>query len=238
MPSSRKGNLTASLVLSRQPVILRSPTPFESSVFQYNYALYRRLQQPLNRDIYFKKGSAAQVKFDAEEAARKALVDNGLGFHSIEEAARAGAAAAAAGSDGKKKGKKGDAAAPAAEDDVGEEVDSTLQAERDLFKVMPRRTPADEQGDTASLERALDRTLFLLFKDKETGRWRFPEKRLDWQSRETLHRAAVKPVRQALGEDLDIWTVTNMPVGVWPRPGQSQSQQSQQSSKVRPRALV
>lgn len=42
---------------------------------------------------------------------------------------------------------------------------------------MPRITEADKKGDVKSLNRALQRTLYLLVKNKE-GRWEFPQDRL------------------------------------------------------------
>jgi len=41
-------------------------------------------------------------------------------------------------------------------------------------KPLPRRTQADEMADVRSLDRKMDRTLYLLLRNNE-GRWRFPE---------------------------------------------------------------
>jgi hypothetical protein len=50
-------------------------------------------------------------------------------------------------------------------------------------KPMPRITEADQKNDTKSLNRALQRTLYLLVKNKE-GQWQFPQDRL---KEENLH---------------------------------------------------
>lgn len=61
---------------------------------------------------------------------------------------------------------------------------------RELQKIeverpMPRLSEADRTNDTKSLSRKLDRSLYLLVKNKE-GRWRFPEDRV--YGRENLHQ--------------------------------------------------
>lgn len=49
--------------------------------------------------------------------------------------------------------------------------------EREAVGVMPRETEADRKNDTKSLGRALQRTLYLLVKNKD-GQWEFPQDRL------------------------------------------------------------
>ena len=57
-----------------------------------------------------------------------------------------------------------------------------------IEKPMPRVTEADLKGDVKSLNRLLQRTLYLLVKDKE-GKWGFPAARLDGS--ELLHVVSV-----------------------------------------------
>jgi large subunit ribosomal protein L46 len=52
---------------------------------------------------------------------------------------------------------------------------------------MPRVTEADKKGDERSLDRRLDRTLYLLVKGSE-GRWEFPASALI--GRENLHEVS------------------------------------------------
>ena len=58
------------------------------------------------------------------------------------------------------------------------------ELELQVQRPMPRFTEADEKNDVKSLSRKLDRSLYLLLKNKD-GRWRFPEGGL--YARETLH---------------------------------------------------
>lgn len=54
---------------------------------------------------------------------------------------------------------------------------------------MPRQTEADAKGDQTSLDRKLDRTLYLLIKNKD-GRWRFPEDSI--VGKEGLHQVSAE----------------------------------------------
>lgn len=61
--------------------------------------------------------------------------------------------------------------------DVAKSIDAEVAAESKLGGLR-RKTEADEKNDQKSLERALDRTLYLLVKKKRVGkvdRWEFPD---------------------------------------------------------------
>lgn len=58
---------------------------------------------------------------------------------------------------------------------------------------LPRETEADRTNDLKSLNRKLDRSLYLLIKRKD-GQWRFPEDRL--YGRENLHQVRCAPLIQ------------------------------------------
>ncbi|TPX37062.1 hypothetical protein SmJEL517_g01119 [Synchytrium microbalum] len=75
--------------------------------------------------------------------------------------------------------------------------------------VAPRRTIADEANDTASLDRALDRTLYLVLKG-EHG-WRLPEGNLNGD--ELLHQAASRELHTQCGNGMETWFVGSIPVG-------------------------
>jgi large subunit ribosomal protein L46 len=97
---------------------------------------------------------------------------------------------------------------------------------------LPRDTEADRTNDYKSLNRKLDRSLYLLIKRKD-GQWRFPEDRL--YGRENLHQvrdalalqprltfptntlftpqAAERILIQAGGINMNTWVIANHPVG-------------------------
>ncbi|PWN27894.1 hypothetical protein BDZ90DRAFT_239133 [Jaminaea rosea] len=178
-PSVRAQSIFVSLLLSRQPVITRDPTPLEAAYFHYNHLLQRRLAQPFSKDFYFRKGSAAETRFDEEEAARRKTIDDVASAKSVPELS----------------------------------LDPSAT---------PRRTQADESNDTSSLHRALDRSLFLAFRQKGSAPWKLPRTRVDLDAGETLHKVALRPLEENLGEvsaeKMDAWMVSHLPVGMWPRP--------------------
>ncbi|CAO1633027.1 unnamed protein product [Parajaminaea phylloscopi] len=188
--------INVSLVLSRQPLLLRDPHPLEKAVFDYNYTVSRRLAQPFSKEFYFRKGSAAETRFDREEKHRQATVD-------------------AQGSSASQSG-----GTPATSPETEE-----LGVDAELYATRPRKTEADAKNDVTSLERALDRTLFLVMRSKSSP-WRLPTTAVDVAAGETLHKVAKRPVEAALGDKMDIWLVSNMPVAVLPRPPQQDAASS------------
>lgn len=204
-PAAASAKISVALLLSRQPLILRSPTPLESTYFDYNQTLARRLAQPFNKDFYFRKGSAGEVKFDEEEAQRKKRFDD-----VIRQAKQSSS------SKQRQQQEQQEAGAPDG-NEVARGKATAGEAEADLYATAPRRTEADEKGDVKSLERALDRTLFLMFR-QQGSQWRLPTRLVNRNEKETLHRVAAEPVTSALGKGLDIWMISNMPVGMMPRP--------------------
>lgn len=198
--------LSAALILSRQPTLLREPTRFERAYFAYNQKLRRALAQPFPREFYFKKGSAAEQRFDATERRRVALLE--------KESTAAGSVLA-----GLEAG-KGDAPDAATQGQTAEQgaAGAEVDPDAELYATLPRRTAADEKGDVRSLERALDRTLFLLVRNGKEGNapWRFPAARLDREGKENLHQAAPRGVQSILGRDMDLWLVGHAPVGFLP----------------------
>lgn len=166
-PSSSSTKIISSLILSRPPIVLREPTKFEQAYHEYNRQLSEALQQPFPKDFYFKKGSAAEKRFEEDQAA------SSQGFSAIASAAGKG-----------KDAKKGKASAAGAS-----EGRTTGSAEGEDNKLLPKTTEADAKNDVRSLERKLDRTLYLLVKGK--GGWKFPAKALVDTKHENLHDVSV-----------------------------------------------
>ncbi|KAG5513572.1 hypothetical protein PMAC_001004 [Pneumocystis sp. 'macacae'] len=73
---------------------------------------------------------------------------------------------------------------------------------------LPRETEADFKGDMRSLERKLDRTLYLLVKKpREEHCWQFP------QGLVTGDDAAERSLRNICGNNMNIWYVGCVPIG-------------------------
>lgn len=81
-------------------------------------------------------------------------------------------------------------------------------------EALPRITEADEKNDTKSLKRALERTLFLIVRERGTSSdkgWTLPRGSL--QEEEVLHTSADRIVKESFGEQMDVWRVGQAPVG-------------------------
>lgn len=186
--------LLASPVLSRPPLITRDLTSFEKAFYLYQKRLNERLALPFTRYFYYKKGTPGDLEWKRKIKSRKTPARD-IGVYD------------AYGSEGwndevlvgDKTGEMGTIVEALIRDAEGKNIvegktdtegkdskeDSVKAAERqrrELHKVeverpMPRITEADEQNDLRSLNRKLDRTLFLLVKNRD-GFWRFPEDRV------------------------------------------------------------
>ncbi|KAB8349765.1 hypothetical protein FH972_023779 [Carpinus fangiana] len=100
----------------------------------------------------------------------------------------------------------------------GEGAKSTEEASASkkmaVEKPQSRITEADKEGDQQSLNRMLQRTLYLLVKNEE-GKWEFPSSRL--VGREGLNKAAERIIFEAGGPDMNTWVVGHVPVGHFAR---------------------
>lgn len=179
--------LRAALLVTRAPVLQKPEDNFEREYYRFNVALAHRLQQPFPRDMYFKKGSAAEQRFDEYYAQLQNT------WHVATET-RARSVPG-------KTGKRAD-------------------TDAELYATMPRTTEADERGDQGSIERALDRTLYLVVAPKGKGpaAWRLPAKALPEQRTPsvTLHDNAIAAVTESFGEVMDLWLVSRLPIAVVP----------------------
>ncbi|PWY99027.1 hypothetical protein BCV70DRAFT_207244 [Testicularia cyperi] len=194
-----KARIVSSLILSRPPVILRQPTKFEQAYFDYNRQLSEALQQPFPKEFYFKKGSAAEKRFEEDQASTPS------GFQAIAEASKS------ASRTGKQKGSAKDANAASASSNTPRPSEGEAEAQP-----LPRTTDADASNDVTSLQRKLDRTLYLVVKQKAASpSWSFPSKPLTANTKENLHHVAPTSVTDLLGQNLDIWMVSNLPVALY-----------------------
>jgi large subunit ribosomal protein L46 len=141
--------IVAGAVVSRQPLILRDLTPFEEEYYLYQRHLERDQAVPFAAEFYFKKGSVAERRWKQQEAQRASL--------------------AASSTSGKSKA--------AATDDKPTEEEEDLAAGMDAkVEFNDRITEADRKNDVKSLERALQRTLYLIVKKpRDQHAWQFPQ---------------------------------------------------------------
>ncbi|KAF2765118.1 hypothetical protein EJ03DRAFT_319962 [Teratosphaeria nubilosa] len=220
----------AAPVLSRPPLITRDLTSFEKAFYLYQKRLNERLALPFTRYFYYKRATPAGNEWKRKIRARKtpardigvynAYSDEGwndevlVGDRTAEpDTAVEALVRDAEGKDIVEGEKVGDA------DTGGEAVTGDAKVgegqRRAVSKVvvdrpMPRVTEADHKSDLTSLNRKLDRSLYLLVKNREE-QWRFPEDRV-W-GKENLAQAAERVLIQSAGLNMNTWLVGAHPVG-------------------------
>jgi large subunit ribosomal protein L46 len=99
---------------------------------------------------------------------------------------------------------------------LSEEAWNQLRAANDgqPLVLAERVTEADRKGDRHSLDRALDRILYLVVKrPRDRYQWQFPQGGLEGD--EALHDAARRELVEECGPDMDIWFVGRRPVGFY-----------------------
>lgn len=178
--------LSAALLVTRAPVLQREPTALEREYYRFNTELAHKLQQPFPRDMYFKKGSAAESRFDEYYTQLQKTWELKTDTRDPSKQVR---------------------------------KDAPSDSDAELYATMPRTTDADAQKNVKSMERALDRTLYLFVTDKrDGGAWRFPSKALPAERtpQDSLHATAMSAATETLGDTMDLWLVSKLPVAVVP----------------------
>ncbi|KAF2197146.1 50S ribosomal subunit L30 [Delitschia confertaspora ATCC 74209] len=217
-PSTSYG-VQAGVVLSRPPVITRDLHPFESAFFLYQRRLNERLALPFTRYFYFKKKTPADLEWKRKikqrlTPARDIGRYKGYGDEAWNDELLVGAPESDVNWQVERLLEDADKPAAKDEHNPGGEVEGLVQkdkVERDMVeKPMPRVTEADLKGDVKSLNRMLQRTLYLLVKNKE-GKWTFPEDRL--AGKEALHDAAERILVHSGGINMNTWLIGRVPIG-------------------------
>lgn len=200
-PAAAPTNILAGLILSRIPIVTKELTEFEKAYYNYQDELERRLMWTFPQFYYFKRGTLAERRFVEAQKRGPVHYHPDIWFSRGKPNVRFNRdrsskqeivipVAGSSGSGGEKK-----------EDSFSSRIVET-----------PRITEADRSGKTDTLERKLDRTLYLIIKDPVSGTWRFPSFNL--QPREPLHVAAERGIREIGGPDMNTWVVSNTPSAV------------------------
>lgn len=168
--------LQAGVILSRPPLLTREQTPFEQAFYLYQKRLNERLATPFSRQFYFKPGQPATIDFAIKWAERGHTMERGIGrvtrsgkWAWDDELLLGGQGEQLASPDALREALYTDAESRVSEDGERLSFEDRLRIERPF----PRRTEADRTGDVRRLDRALDRTLYLVI--KKDGLWRFPQ---------------------------------------------------------------
>lgn len=176
----------AGIVLCRSPIITRELSDFEKAFYAYQRHLKSRLSSPFPTDFYFQKGSLASKRWLAAEDDRRQsneLVSSAPPTKTEQDGQISG-------------------------------EERELQAEEDVASTvsMSRITEADRNEDTKSLNRKLDRTLYLLLKKpRQEHAWQFPQGPIG--AGEVLHESTSRILSTLAGRNMNTWTVGQVPVG-------------------------
>lgn len=158
------------MVLSRQPAITRDLTPFEKSFYFYQKRLNERLVLPFSKYFYFSPKTPADEDWKRKVRERQTPARD-VGKYS--------AYSKEAWNDELLVGAK-ESEPEVMMETLVKDAESTAQAtsqdsarQEEVPRPAPRVTEADKQGDQKSLNRLLQRTLYLLVQTNE-GYWKFP----------------------------------------------------------------
>ena len=168
--------LKAGLILTRPPLLTREQTPFESAYYLYQKRLNERLTAPFRRAFYFKPDSAADLDFRIKLKERHGVPAKDIGRYN-PRSRTAWNDELLVGSPTSAAGEVVDKLLADAEVRVSEDGEPIIAEERvPVDRPRPRRTEADEKGDVRRLDRALDRTLYLVVRsgEGEAATWGFP----------------------------------------------------------------
>ncbi|KAG9295679.1 hypothetical protein G9A89_002997 [Geosiphon pyriformis] len=186
-----KYRLVAGVVLCRSPVITRDLIPFEEEYYKYQQVLEQIHSAQFPVEFYFKKGSSGEklwkekLKLEISKEMEMAQQEGLVALvNERQKMARF-------------------------EIDKNDELQESQKV-----NVADRVTEADRIQDMKSLDRALQRTLYLIVKKpRDQHSWQFPQGGLEKQ--ENLYQAAKRELAEECGRDMDVWFVGRRPIGVY-----------------------
>lgn len=165
--------LRTGVVLSRPPVLTRALHPFEKAFFLYQKRLNERLALPFTRYFYYKKGTPGDREWKRKMKLRQTPARDIGVYNAYSESGWNDEVLVndkTSEPESQVEALIRDAEGTDGEAGVKRETSQDIVVQRPL----PRVTEEDQKGDQTSLNRLLDRTLYLLVKNKN-GVWRFPE---------------------------------------------------------------
>ncbi|KAK9469884.1 39S mitochondrial ribosomal protein L46-domain-containing protein [Lipomyces arxii] len=206
--------IMSGLILSRPPVITPEQTPFEKAYYFYQSELKKRLMWTFPSWFYFPEGTLAGRRFQGvqkviDQTEREEFEKPDVLYNRDRRS-------------------KQDVVLP--ERDVERE---TEESARLYAKITPvsRTTEADAKNDVHSLERKLDRTLYLIVKkDRKSHAWKFPTTEV--VGTETLTDTAKRLLSTAGGLNMNTWIIANTPVAYFHYPYKPTDNEKFQEAKV------
>ncbi|KAK4044602.1 39S mitochondrial ribosomal protein L46-domain-containing protein [Parachaetomium inaequale] len=212
LAAAARYRIKSSLILTRPPLLTRDQTPFESAYYLYQKRLNERLTAPFRRPFFFKRDTAADLDFRIKLGERHGVPAKDIGRYN-PRGRMAWNDEVLVGSTTSDPAYVVDRLLADAEVRVSEDGEPLAAEERvPVERPVPRRTEADEKGDVRRLDRALDRTLYLVVRrgEGEGARWEFPTGVVPTE--EALHETAARVLTESAGVNMNTWIVGRVPV--------------------------
>lgn len=184
-------DIRSGLILTRPPLLTRKLHPFEDAFFFYQKRLEERLNAAFIPSIYYKPDTARRIEWDLKVRERRGAVARELGAYHGKSSAAWDDELLVGDPLSRQDSVVGcllrDAAVRVSEDA------EVIPAEDVKPVVLPggRESPADAAGDVRRLDRAMDRTLYLVVKGAD-GAWGFPSGKITRD--ENLHEVSFSPI--------------------------------------------
>ncbi|KAM0334331.1 hypothetical protein ACHAQA_001356 [Verticillium albo-atrum] len=208
-PGKSHYRIQAGIILTRAPLITATETPFESSFYFYQKRLNERLSMPFVTSVYFKPDTPALIDWNLKVKDREGTVAKELGvYHGKSSTAwddELAAGDALSTREATYDALLRDATMRVSDDAEIIPVDERVAPEAPQSRV----TEADRTGDVTRLDRALEKTLYLVVKGKD-GAWAFPKAAV--ATDEHLHETAKRVMDKTAGVDMNTWMVGRVPV--------------------------
>ncbi|KKK23945.1 hypothetical protein P175DRAFT_0487489 [Aspergillus ochraceoroseus IBT 24754] len=199
--------INAGVLLSRPPQITRDLTEFEKAYYFYQKRLNERLALPFTKYFYFKRGTPVDEDWkrkirERQTPARDIGKYNAYSKEAWNDELLVGAVEAEPNHMVEMLVQDAEATANATSQDTSKK--------EEIPRPFSRETEADKKGDFKSLNRALQRTLYLLVQSKD-GYWKLPSSPV--AEGETLRLAAERTLAQSAGANMNTFMVGFHPVG-------------------------
>lgn len=162
--------INAGVLLSRPPQITRDLTDFEKAYYFYQKRLNERQALPFTKYFYFKRGTPVDEDWKRKIRERQTPARDIGNYNAYSK--EAWNDELLVGSPESEPANVVETLISDAESTANNTSQDTSKKE-EIPRPHPRVTEADQKGDTRSLNRALQRTLYLLVQSKE-GYWKLP----------------------------------------------------------------
>ncbi|KAK3368074.1 39S mitochondrial ribosomal protein L46-domain-containing protein [Podospora didyma] len=206
--------IKSGIILTRPPLLTRELTSFESSFFLYQKRLNERLVAPFRPGFYFKTDTSSEMDWKLKLKERHGVPAKDIGRYNPR--GRMGwNDEVLVNSRTSSQEELTEKLLHDAEVRISEDGEIIADDERmPVERPMPRRTEADKQGDVRRLDRALDRTLYLVVLQQKDGEavptWRFPSGFVGTD--EAIHQTAARVLEESAGVNMNTWVVGRVPV--------------------------